>query len=121
MALPTCCCSPSWETLLAKSSPKLRARIAAVIERGDPYFLLTGSDPDATGGCCPATEVGQANRLVEAGLLARWMPPSVAHACPCTFYAFAGEIVPGEPKPSFVVQQERRAQAKRVLAATVSG
>jgi hypothetical protein len=86
----------------------LRARLMRVIERGDDYFLLTGSDPADAAGCCPSDDVGAANALRKAGLL-DGVVPSPDASCPATLYAFARELKPGSP-PRFDRNTELRAK-----------
>lgn len=71
--------------------------------------MLTGSDPSDIQGCCPSSDVAAANRLVEAGILQSWQPPSPPDACPRTIYAFNREILAHEnDKPSFQENNDLR-------------
>jgi hypothetical protein len=79
----------------------MRRRLAAMISRGEEYFIITGSDPAQKDGCCPSNEVGAANLLVEKGVLDSRGELSNSE-CPVTLYAFASEIRPGAGKPTFV-------------------
>lgn len=89
----------------------MRKRLAAVIERGEDYFLLTGSDPGQKDGCCPSNEVGQANRLVQAGILSA-TDSGTNPDCPVTIYAFAAEIRKLTAKPIFVRNEGLRVAVK---------
>ncbi len=82
-------------------SPDMRRRIKTVIERGEDYFVLTGSDPAQKDGCCPSNDVGEANLLVQAGLLSSSLDLTNAD-CPASIYAFAAEIRKLGDKPTFV-------------------
>ena len=95
----------------------MRCRLQTLIDRAAPYFLLTGSDPREAGGCCPNDEVGEANRLVEQGILARHRPPAHPDACPVSVYALAGEIRAGDADaPTFVTNEPLRREAASRLA-----
>lgn len=87
---------------------RMASRLRKMIERADGYFILTGSDPRDEFGCCPSDDVGVANRLVEAGILHSWHPPSAPDSCSSTVYAFAGEIHSDGPKPRFTVNGDLR-------------
>jgi hypothetical protein len=89
----------------------MRKRLAAVLERGEDYFLLTGSDPAQKDGCCPSNDVGQANRLVQAGILSA-TDSGTNPDCPVTIYAFASEIRKLLEKPTFVRNESLRAAVK---------
>jgi len=91
--------------------PDMRRRIKTVIERGEDYFVLTGSDPAQKDGCCPSNEVGEANLLVQAGLLSSSLDMTNAD-CPATIYAFAAEIRKLGDKPSFVRNEPLRTLVK---------
>lgn len=93
-------------------SPDLRRRIKTVIERGEDYFVLTGSDPAQKDGCCPSNDVGEANSLVQAGLLSASTDSSANAECPATIYAFAAEIRKLGDKPTFVRNEPLRALVK---------
>ncbi len=71
-------------------SEGLRRRLGRMLDRDDDYLMVQGTDP-AEGGCCPLPQVGELNRLVQAGLLDRWVSP-LSGDCPVTAYAPAGEI-----------------------------
>ncbi len=86
-------------TALAGVSDELRRRLLRLIERSEPYFILTGSDPRDPGGCCPSALVGETNRLVDAGLLACHREYATADSCTATLYAFAGEITLRNARP----------------------
>ena len=104
-------------TALAALSPAMRRRLQTTIERGDPYFILSGSDPRDADGCCPSEDVGEANLLVEAGILARHRPPAHPDACTTTVYAFAAEISEKEPGgPAFAPRTHLRRQVADALA-----
>ena len=76
-----------------RAAPRdFKQRLLKLIGAREPYLVLTGSDPDVAGGCCPSTQVGVANRLVRAGALQAYAPPAPPDACTVTFYAFPGEI-----------------------------
>jgi hypothetical protein len=62
----------------------VKRRRLQVIDAGEPYWVLTGSDPAVEGGCCPSTTVGAANRLVAAGALQAYEPPAPPEACTAT-------------------------------------
>jgi len=89
----------------------MRKRLAAVLERGEDYFLLTGSDPGQKDGCCPSNDVGHANRLVQAGILSA-TDSGTNPDCPVTIYAFAAEIRKLLEKPTFVRNEPLRAAVK---------
>lgn len=92
-------------------SPDMRRRIKTVIERGEEYFVLTGSDPAQKDGCCPSNDVGEGNMLVEAGILSSSLDMTNAE-CPATIYAFAAEIRRLGDKPSFVRNEPLRNTVK---------
>lgn len=71
---------------------ELRERLRQVIEKGEKQFLITGSDPRSPFGCCPDAKVGDANALVEAGVLSSLRVPAPPDSCPTTIYAFRGEL-----------------------------
>jgi hypothetical protein len=93
---------------LDEAPETMKRRLAALLGRGDEYFILTGSDPAQKDGCCPSNDVGVANRLVEAGILDAQGASSNSE-CPVTLYAIAGEIRPGGGRPSFVRHESLRA------------
>ena len=85
---------------LDRVSDGVRAKLRRMLERGDDYLMVQGTDP-ADGGCCPLPQVGELNRLVQAGLLDAWVSP-LSGDCPVTVYAPAGEIRDaGGPMPEF--------------------
>lgn len=90
----------------------MKRRLAAMISRGEEYFILTGSDPAQMDGCCPSNEVGAANLLVERGILDSRGELSNSE-CPVTLYAFASEIRPGTVKPTFVRNDALRDAVRR--------
>jgi hypothetical protein len=102
---------------LNRTSKEMRLRLRRAITREEPYLVLTGSDPEQMGGCCPSTLVGAANRLVEAGLLVCYRPPAPPDACTTTLYAFAGELAVQAGEPRFTVNPELR----RTLASALEG
>lgn len=95
-------------TALQDAPESMTSRLKKMIERGDAYFILTGSDPNDEFGCCPSGDVGASNRLVEAGILDCWHPPAPRQSCSSTVYAFRGEMRGGGRKPSFTVNNEFR-------------
>ncbi|HZE98083.1 MAG TPA: hypothetical protein VE981_13720 [Planctomycetota bacterium] len=92
-------------------SSAMRKRLKTVLERGEDYFILTGSDPAQKDGCCPSNEVGEANRLVQAGVLSSSADNSNPE-CPATIYAFAAETRRLTSKPTFVRNEPLRAAVK---------
>ncbi len=93
----------------------MKRRLSAVIDRGEEFFVLTGSDPGMKDGCCPSTEVGVANALVKAGVLSSSVESANAD-CPATIYAFAAEIRRVGERPTFVRNEPLRAAVKeRIL------
>ncbi len=100
-----------------KTSPReIRRRLSRLIESEELYFILAGSDPSDTMGCCPSIQVGAANRLVEAGVLACYRTPAPRDACTTTIYAFAGEIRICEGQPEFHFSHSVRRQVSAVFA-----
>lgn len=100
-----------------RAAPRdFKQRLLQLIDAREPYLVLTGSDPDVPGGCCPSTQVGVANRLVKAGALQSSAPPAPPESCTVTFYAFPGEIV-GEDNgsPDFHLCERVREQAATAL------
>lgn len=98
--------------ILKISSPETRQRLAHMIEREEPYFILVGSDPKDTMGCCPSTQVGEANYLVEVGVLASHRIPGPPDACSTSIYAFAGELTMTQKGPQFSLNAPLR---RRIL------
>jgi hypothetical protein len=92
-------------------SPETRRRLKTVIERGEEFFVLTGTDPAQKDGCCPSNEVGETNQLVRAGLLSSSIDATNAD-CPATIYAFAAEIRKFGDKPGFVRNERLRIAIK---------
>jgi hypothetical protein len=105
---------PSLEALADAAEP-MRRRLLKLIERGDDYFLLVGSDPADKDGCCPSDDVGRANALVRAGVLEGWTASAEA-SCPSTVYAFAGEITSRGEQPSFAKNEKLRASVREFIA-----
>ena len=105
-------------TALRATPPETRKRLLRLIKSADPYFILTGSDPRDTAGCCPSTQVGDANRLVEAGALAIYRTPAPADTCTSTLYAFSDEIRVQNGEPTFVINAAARRQAAGILDRT---
>jgi hypothetical protein len=105
---------------LAKSSSHLRQRLHRLIEGEEPYFILTGSDPKDSQGCCPSTHVGEANRLVDMGLLSCYRENAAADNCTTTIYAFAGEIKVRDNQPEFIINAANRLAAAAALTRTGS-
>jgi hypothetical protein len=66
-------------------------------------------------GCCPNTQVGEANRLVEARFLSSYRENAPADSCTTTIYAFAGEIAVRDNRPEFTVNAATRAAAATAL------
>ena len=93
-------------------------RLRTMIERGEEYFILTGSDPEQLKGCCPSDDVGATNLLVEAGILQLWTQPLHENACPSNIYAFASEVTEVDGKPKFTPNDALR---QDVLAFINSG
>ena len=100
---------------LADVTAPMQRRLEAMIQRGDEYFVMTGSDPSQANGCCPSNEVGEANRLVGAGILDSHAA-SAEGACPTLFYAFAGEVHVKDGRPAFIRNAELRASVRDRLA-----
>ena len=97
---------------LRKVPRDFKQRLLQLIDTREPYLVLTGSDPSAAGGCCPSMQVGVANRLVEAGALQAYAPPSPPDSCSVTFFAFPGEIVFSQNvNPEFRIREAVREQA----------
>jgi len=113
--------APEALTALRTSSEETQQRLRRLIDGQEPYFILTGSDPRDAVGCCPSPEVGEANRLVEAGLLACHRTPAPADACSTTLYAFVGEVGVRDDKPEFSINVVARRQAAEVLGKTARG
>ena len=103
---------------LRSTSDELRQRLLRLIEGSEPYFILTGSDPKDPLGCCPNTQVGEANRLADVGLLSSYRENAAADSCTTTIYAFAGEITVRNNHPEFTVNATNRRDAGAVLTRT---
>lgn len=96
-------------------SMKLVPRLMGLIEKDRKYFILTGSDPTDEMGCCPSDEVGEANRLVEAGVLSSISHEVYDNACPVSYYAFKDEIFVHEEDIQFRKNQEIRRKVYQLL------
>jgi hypothetical protein len=105
---------PDWEAL-RDTTHDIRQRLLRLLECAEPYFVLSGSDPRDSGGCCPSAEVGAANRLVDGGVLACYRTPGPPDACSTTIYAFAGEICITDGRPHFTINTRVREQAAAAL------
>ncbi len=101
---------------LLRMPTRMISRLSKMIERGDAYFILTGSDPTDEYGCCPSDDVGAASRLVEAGILQAWRPPSPPDSCPTATYAFTGEVKIDGRRPTFVLNEDLRRSVMDHLA-----
>jgi hypothetical protein len=106
---------------LADISDQLRERLQRLIDESEPYFILTGSDPEDSQGCCPSTQVGEANRLVELGFLSCYRESAAADNCTTTIYALASEIGAGESRPEFRINAANRLAAAAALTRTGAG
>jgi hypothetical protein len=87
---------------------KLTARLISMIEHERKYFILIGSDPSDLQGCCPSEEVGEANRLVMAGILSSVFQNDYGDACPLTYYSFKGEIQTNQNDIEFEINKDLR-------------
>ena len=105
--------APDLEAVVDAAEP-LRRRLLKLIERGDEYFLLVGSDPADAEGCCPSDDVGRANALVKAGVLEAWTASAEA-SCPSTVYAFAGEIASRGEQPAFTRNEALRESIRTLI------
>ncbi len=114
------CALPDYDALEHLPDAILR-RLRVVIERREPFFILTGSDPGQLGGCCPSDEVGAANGLVKAGILESWNQPAGENTCPTAFYAFRGELDASGDEPKFSTNQEFREEVARILNELAAG
>jgi hypothetical protein len=103
---------------LARSSDHLRRRLHRLIAGEEPYFILTGSDPKDYQGCCPSTLVGEANRLVDMGLLSCYRGNAAADNCTTTIYALAGEIKVRDSQPEFTINVVNRLAVAAALNPT---
>lgn len=98
----------------------MKIHLLGMIKRDEKYFLLTGSDPNIEGGCCPSADVGEAMHLVQAGILAASNPPQASDACTITVFAFAGEITTETQPITFSTNPEFREQVCTRLLASLS-
>jgi len=96
-------------------SMKLLPRLMGLIEKDRKYFILTGSDPTDEMGCCPSDEVGEANRLVDAGVLSAISQEVYGNACPVNYYAFKDEIFVHDEDIQFKKNQEIRKKVYQLL------
>ena len=95
---------------------ELAEKLKVMIDNGIPYIVITGSDPDIEGGCCPCMEVSHANQLVKAGILDSWAPKLDENSCTMTVYAFSGEIISRENEsPAFEINKEMRNNVLKIL------
>jgi hypothetical protein len=106
---------------LATVTPSLAQRLTACIRDGRDFMMLTGSDPADDYGCCPADDVGEANRLVAAGVLSSVCQPQPADACPVTVYAFGGELRTIDGSLRFIQDAGLRAEVRGRLNARGGG
>jgi hypothetical protein len=100
---------------LRKITPTLKKRLAGIIEKEKKYFILTGSDPANTFGCCPSEDVGAANRLVQAGILSSCGQQIGTQDCPVTIYAFNNEINSLANELSFQINEDFRGSIYKFL------
>ena len=101
---------------LSRCSDALRQRLLRLIRGDEPYFILTGSDPKEPLGCCPNTQVGEANRLVDVGVLSSYRENAAADSCTTTLYALAGEIVVRDTsRPVFTVNATCRREVEAIV------
>lgn len=105
--------APDLEAVVDASGP-MRRRLLKLIERGDDYFILVGSDPADAEGCCPSDDVGRANALVKAGVLESWQASAEA-SCPSTVYALAGEIAARGGQPAFTKNEGLRSSVAALI------
>lgn len=101
----------------ASCLPELVEQLRRMIERNAPYVVFSGSDPADPLGCCPSEQVGQANRLVAAGVLSKFDQPAPPDSCTTAFFAFAGEIEIADGAPVFRINTEMRSKVATVLGA----
>lgn len=83
-------------------------RIRKMIVNCDRYFILTGSSPSDPDGCCPSLEVGEAEKLVDSGILSSYLKPAPPDACPVTIFAIKGELSSSAGKLDFKENSELR-------------
>ncbi len=76
-------------------------KIRRMLDSSDRYFILTGSSPSDPDGCCPSLEVGEAEKLVKAGILSSFLKPAPPDSCPVTIFAINGEIANIDGRLSF--------------------
>ncbi|MDH3243128.1 MAG: hypothetical protein OEM26_00815 [Saprospiraceae bacterium] len=100
---------------LRKVHPKLKKRLTEVIEKQKKYFILTGSDPLDTFGCCPSEEVGAANQLVGANVLSACRQDTGPQECPVTIYAFRDEIFASADDLEFKPNVDLRKSVNAIL------
>lgn len=101
---------------LADLKTSLKAQLTDVIRNNKNYFILTGSDPEDTLGCCPSTEVEEAGLLVKAGILSSYREPLPEGSCPVTTYAFKNEIQIKEDQILFMPDYKFRKKVLKHLA-----
>lgn len=82
-------------TELNRISPAFLSRVRSMIERQDPYMLISGSDPGDPLGCCPSEDVAQAKKLCSAGIFESQQQNSAGESCPITLFTFLGESQAG--------------------------
>ncbi len=105
-------------SILDEAPIAMKQRLSKMIECDYEYFMLTGSDARDLNGCCPSDGVAAANRLVEAGVLQVARTDPSLDACPVSIYAFAGEILPGDSKPEFIIRRQFRHQIRDYIRNT---
>ena len=99
-----------------KDTPEvLRKKIIKLIETEDAYFALSGSDPREALSCCPVDNVGEANLLVEAGILEALRRPGLPGARQVSMYAFKNEIDHEGGGASFQKNEPLRQAALSIL------
>jgi hypothetical protein len=94
---------------LSHVDSKLKDRLKSIIEDDRKYFILTGSDPIDEFGCCPSAEVGEANKLVQSGILSSISQETNSDVCPVTIYAFNNEISFKDEDLIFSINKDLRA------------
>jgi hypothetical protein len=97
------------------NSLKLASRLRGLIDQDRKYFILTGSDPADELGCCPSDEVGEANKLVSAGLLSSVTQESYGDTCPVSYYAFRDEIFVQDGEIEFSKNAQIRREVRQLL------
>jgi hypothetical protein len=108
-------------SVLRTLKPALRRRLRSMIESGKKYMVLTGSDPLEIHGCCPSSEVGEANRLVRSGILDAVRHPLPSDACPVTTYAFRGEISMHQDGMNVAIDEDLRHEVLQRLRIAFAG